>query len=89
MTCKKSPNNDIEQRGEELYASQIRPQLTAADEDKFIVIDVSTGDYEIAAQHVVALETMLARHGADSLYSIRVGYPAAYKLGGHMISEIA
>ena len=89
MIRQQSPSNDIEQRGEQIYATQIRPQVTAADEGRFVVIDVKTGDHEIDAQHLNALERMLARHDAGSLYSIRIGYPAAYKLGGHMISEVA
>jgi hypothetical protein len=75
------PVTDIEQRGETIFANSIRPRVTNADEGKFIVIDVTSGDYEIDSDHVKALERMLAHHGSDSLYSIRIGSPTAYKLG--------
>jgi hypothetical protein len=75
------PATDIEQRGETIFANSIRPRVTKADEGKFVVIDVNTGDHEIDTDHVKALERMLAHHGSDSLYSIRIGSPTAYKLG--------
>jgi len=34
-------------RGDELYEREIRPHLTAEDEEKFLVIDIDTGAYEI------------------------------------------
>lgn len=72
---------DIEQRGEAIFADSIRTCVTKADVGKFVVIDVTSGKYEIDADHVKALEKMLAQHGSDSLYSIRIGSPVAYKLG--------
>ncbi|MDZ4658108.1 MAG: hypothetical protein SH868_11075 [Bythopirellula sp.] len=77
------PNDEIEQRGEELYTSKIRTLVTKQDEGKFVVIDVGTGEYQIDADHVKALEKMLVHHNGNSLYSIRIGSPAAYKLGGN------
>jgi hypothetical protein len=75
------PVTDIEQRGETIFTNSIRPRITKADEGKFVVIDVTSGDYEIDPDHVKALERMLVHHPGDSLYSIRIGSEAAYKLG--------
>jgi hypothetical protein len=71
----------IEQRGETIFADLIQPRIKKTDEGKFVVIDVTSGDYEIDSDHVKALQRMLANHQGDSLYSIRIGSQAAYKLG--------
>jgi hypothetical protein len=34
--------------GREIYERRIRPQLRQEDEGTFVVIDVETGDYEVA-----------------------------------------
>jgi hypothetical protein len=81
MIRQQLPSDEVEQRGEAIYASEIRGSLTAQDEGKFVVIDVATGAYEVDADHIKALERMLVNHNGDSLYSIRIGSSAAYKLG--------
>ena len=34
-------------RGEALVERKVRPNLTPADEDKFVAIDIETGEYEL------------------------------------------
>jgi len=88
MKNEKLSPEEIERRGEELYALQIRDKTTAADYGKFVVIDVTTGDYEIAKDDLTASLRMLNRHGrGDNFYGIRIGHQAAYHLGGHSLSK--
>jgi len=79
--------HEIEQRGEAIYATKIKPQLSDRDHGKFVVIDVVTGEYEIAQRDIVASKAILARYPNAVLYGLRVGHDAAYKLGGHTVAE--
>jgi hypothetical protein len=79
---------EIEKRGEEFYAQHIRDKLTASDKGRFVVIDVTTGDYEIADNDVTASLCMLERKSrGENLYGIRIGHRTAYKLGGHSLTS--
>ncbi len=47
--------------GREIYERRIRPQLRQEDEGTFVVIDVETGDYEVAADEEEAFTRLEAR----------------------------
>jgi hypothetical protein len=76
---------DVEQRGEELYARQIRQHVEAGNTGKFVVIDIETGDYEVDGDDLTATQRLLARRPNAVVYGLRIGHPAAYTLGGHSI----
>ena len=46
------------------------------------MLDIETGDYEIDADSVAAMERATVKHPEPALYLLRVGYPTAVKLGG-------
>ncbi|HLJ10667.1 MAG TPA: hypothetical protein VKU82_05740, partial [Planctomycetaceae bacterium] len=48
----------------------------------FLVMDVLTGEYEFADDDRIASHRVLARHPNALLYGIRIGSPAAYRIGG-------
>jgi len=86
MNNEKLSPEEIEQRGEAIYAERIRDKTTAADKGKFVVIDVLTGDHEIAEDDLTASLRMLDRHSrGNNFYGIRIGHRAAYHLGGHSL----
>ena len=43
----KIPYDEQQRRAHLIYDAKIRPTMTPADEDKYVIIDVITGDYEI------------------------------------------
>lgn len=67
-------------RGEELY-QQIREKIELKHKGKFLVLDIETGDYEIADEDIVATDRLLARHPDAMTYGVRIGFPAAYGIG--------
>ncbi|MGE0128016.1 MAG: hypothetical protein AB7U82_08050 [Blastocatellales bacterium] len=73
---------EVRARGEAIYAEQIRDQVKAEDKGKFLVIDIETGDYEIDADDLQATKRVLAKRPEAVVYGLRIGYPAAYRLGG-------
>jgi hypothetical protein len=76
---------EIVQRGQVLYDQQIRAHVEASDPGKFLVLDIETGDYEIDADDVAALQRAKAKHPDAALYILRVGTPTAYRLGGQRL----
>lgn len=78
---------EVEARGEEIYQTQIRPRVEAGNHGKFVVIDIETGEYEIDKDDLQATKRALAKRPKAVLYGVRIGYPAAYQLGGHFEKE--
>jgi hypothetical protein len=73
---------EIADRGEQLYRQHIQRKIGDDDHGKFVVIDIETGDYEIANDDLTATTRALAKRPNAVLYGLRIGYPAAYRLGG-------
>ena len=73
---------EVEARGEAIYAEQLRERVEAENKGKFLVIDIETGNYEIDADDLQATMRALAKRPAAVLYGLRIGYPTAYRLGG-------
>lgn len=72
---------EIVQRGEALYQSDIRAKVEPGNKGKILVIDIETGDYEIDDDHLKATRRALAKHPGAALYGLRIGYPALGKIG--------
>ena len=84
--AKYSPQ-EVESRGEEIYEKQIRQNVETGNKGKFVVIDIETGEYEVDEDDLQATKRALAKRADAVLYGLRVGYPAAYTLGGHIAKE--
>lgn len=74
---------EIVRRGEELYARNLR-ELVEIPENigKIISIDIETGEYEIDDDPVLPARRLQARRPGAALYGKRIGYNAAFALGG-------
>jgi hypothetical protein len=77
---------EVESRGEALY-QQIRSQVERGNKGKFAVIDIETGAYEVGDDDLQATKRALAKRSNAILYGVRIGYPTAYTLGGHLAME--
>lgn len=75
---------EVVQRGRELYERQIRPAVEKEENiGKLVSIDIETGDYEIGDDSDLdAPRRLHAKHPGAALYTTRIGYDAAYALGG-------
>ena len=74
-------SDEIVERGQALYDQQIRGQVEPRHTGKFLVLDIETGEFEIDADSVAALERATAKHPDPALYLLRVGFPTAVTLG--------
>ena len=79
----------IAEKGEQIYDEIIRPSINLKEEKgKFVVIDVESGDYEIDKRDAAASRRLHERRPDGVLYGIRIGYVAAYRMGGrHRLRE--
>jgi hypothetical protein len=68
-------------RAQGLY-EQIRENVEPGNHGKFLIINVDTGDYEMDADDLAASKRAKARFPDARLFTMRIGYPAAYRLGG-------
>ena len=74
----------VASRGQAIYEQQIRDQVEARNQGKFLVVDIETGDYEIDDDDLKATKRVMAKRPDAVLYGLRIGYPTAYRLGGHV-----
>jgi hypothetical protein len=77
-------SEEFSQRGNEIYERDIRPVLRPEDEDRFVAIDIESGNYEIDRDDFAATERLLAKHPDAQIWLARVGQRAAYRIGGHL-----
>ena len=71
-------------RGREIYEHRIRPGLGWKDEGAFVVVDVESGDYEVAAEEEDAFARLEARHQGGVFFFSRVG-PGGEAVPAHRI----
>ena len=73
---------EIAARGKKIYEEKIRSQVEAAYHGDFVVIDVDSGDYEVDPKDIAASSRLRERRPGAVMLGLRVGFPAAYRLGG-------
>ena len=77
---------EIARLGEEIYARDIRAKVEPAHDGEFLVLDVTTGSYEVDESDVAASDRALAKNPGALLYFMRVGRPSAYRIGAGISS---
>ena len=72
---------EVARRGKAIYEREIRPRVEAEHCGQFLVVDILSGAYEIAEDDLTASDRALAKNPKAILYGLRIGSPAAYRLG--------
>ena len=73
---------EVESKGEAIYAQRIRAQVEPNRHGEFVIIDIETGEYEIDPDDLAATKRLLAKNPSAVFYGLRVGLQAAYTIGG-------
>lgn len=81
MPALQDTGDEVVRRGQEIYERDIRPKVEAGNQGKFLVINIETGEYEMDADDLAAAKRAKARFGNAALFTMRIGHPAAYRLG--------
>ena len=66
--------------GRAIYNEKIRDTLGPQDKGKVVVIDVNSGDYEIADKDITATKRLRERRPDAYTWAERVGYPTVYRI---------
>jgi len=75
-------SEEIVQRGQALYEQEIRAKVEPENKGKYLIINVATGEYEMDADDLAASKRAKAKFPDAPLYTMRTGYPTAYRLRG-------
>lgn len=73
---------EFARRGDEIYESQIRPQVEAGNHGKIVAIDLKTGDFEVDASEIAACDRLEARHPEAQIWMVRIGSRYVRRFGG-------
>lgn len=71
--------NEIATVGKAMY-ERIRPDLEGKHWGRMVVIDVNTGDYEIADDDLTATERLFQRRPDALTWGELIGFPAPYSI---------
>ncbi len=82
-TNRRYSKEEFAQRGDALVASKVRPHLTAADADKFVAIDIETGEYELDKNEMRAAERLRKRAPDPQIWLVHVTLGYLHRFGGH------
>ena len=80
-------NEEIAQRGEQIYAARLRDHLEKQYLGQVVIIDIETGDYEVGHDPLAANNRALAKRPEAALYGIRVGPPFVESIGGPRLTK--
>jgi hypothetical protein len=72
---------EMARRGDEIFEREIRPHVDSGNEDKFVLIDVDSGAYEIDGDERAAANRLRARHPDAQVWIRRVRSPYARRFG--------
>jgi hypothetical protein len=82
-TKRRYSKEEFASRGDAIYESQIRPNLKAEDDGKFVAIDIETGEYEIDAKELAACKRLRARIPDSQTWLVRIGSRYVHRFGYH------
>ena len=77
----KFSREEFARRGQEIYDRVVKSQLQAEDLDKFVAIDIESGDHEIDRDDFTVMERLRARRSDAQIWLMRAGRPTAYRIG--------
>ncbi|MGH7172586.1 MAG: hypothetical protein ACRELG_20085 [Gemmataceae bacterium] len=82
-TKRRYSKEEFARRGDALVESKVRPHLTAADEDKFVALDIETGEYELDKNEMKATERLRKRVADPQIWLVHVTLGYLHRFGGH------
>lgn len=74
---------EFARRGDALIESKVRPHLTPGDEDKFVAIDIETGEYELDKNEMKAVDRLRKRVADPQIRLVHVTLGYLHRFGGH------
>lgn len=73
---------EFARRGDEIYESQVRPQVEERNYGLIVAIDIETGDFEVDASEIAACNRLEARRPDAQIWIVRIGSRHVRRFGG-------
>jgi hypothetical protein len=77
----KYSKEEFARRGNEIYETQIRPQVEDGNHGKIVAIDVDTGAFELAKDTITASDKLLERYPDAQIWRVRIGHKGVHRFG--------
>ncbi len=71
----------IATRGRAIYERNLRATIEADNFNKFVIIDIETGDYEIDSDDFAASDRAHQKHPEGAFYGMRIGQRSSGTIG--------
>jgi hypothetical protein len=72
---------EFARRGNEIYESQIRPQVEQGNHGKIVAINIETEAFELAKDSLTASDQLLAQYPDAQIWFVRIGHRAVHRVG--------
>lgn len=72
---------EVVRRGRDIYEREIRARVEPEHDGEFLVVDVTTGSYEVDESDIAASDRAVEKNPHAVLYLMRVNRLAAYRIG--------
>lgn len=72
---------EFARRGDALVEHKVRPHLTPADKDKFVAIDIETGEYELDKNAMKAADRLRKRVPDPQIWLVHVTFGYLHRFG--------
>jgi hypothetical protein len=81
LTKRRYSKEELARLGDAIYDTDVRPNLKAEDDGKFVAIDVDNGAFEIDADELTACDKLRARAPRAQIWLMRIGSRYVHRLG--------
>lgn len=78
---------EFARRSDEIYDSQVRPQVEAGNYGKIVAIDIETGGWEIDTDEINASRRLETRYPDAQIWFVRVGSRYVRRFGSSRIHK--
>ncbi len=78
---------EFARRGDEIYETQVRPQVEEGNHGKIVAIDIETGAFEVADNTIAATDRLYERYPDAQPWVIRIGHRAVYRFGARSLKR--
>jgi hypothetical protein len=77
----KYSKEEFARRGNEIYETQVRPQVEEGNHGKIVAIDIETGAFELAKDTMTASDKLLERYPDAQIWRVRIGHKGVHRFG--------
>ncbi len=77
----KYSKEEFARRGNEIYETQVRPEVEEGNHGKIVAIDIETGAFELAKDTMTASDRLLERYPDAQIWRIRIGHKGVHRFG--------